>query len=252
MVQVLEVTPNTPHGPLTNLTLLAKFYDPLYYDHDQDDVDPFLCVDRDYSHETAAYTALAKLQGKVIPKYYGSYSLELSVNKTTKRFVRLILMELVPGSSMQQLDPVNSSQRERQTIVKSVVDIESLIYTHNVFHRDVFPRNILILDRNARSRYGKVVIIDLASSDIGRSRFPEIPAEEDKFLPGVPISPLLRWNEARWPDPQTRFGTWVDWAWQPWLEHHYGSTRASITDEMRSIWLPFSFTSPPPEPPGFS
>lgn len=31
-----------------NLTLVAKLYDPLYFDQDQDDADPFLCVNRDY------------------------------------------------------------------------------------------------------------------------------------------------------------------------------------------------------------
>lgn len=181
-VQILEVTPNTPHSPPTDLILLAKLYDPLYHDHDQDDVDPFLCVDRDYSHETAAYSALTELQGRSIPKYYGSYSLELTVNKTAKRFVRLILMELISGKSMQQLDPADFPQLERQKIIKSVVDIESLIYTHNVFHRDVYPRNILVLSRDVPSRSGRVVIVDFASSDIGRSRFPDIPADEDRFF----------------------------------------------------------------------
>lgn len=45
-VQVLNVTPTTTHGLLTNQTLVVKLYDPLYFDHDQDDADPFLCVDR--------------------------------------------------------------------------------------------------------------------------------------------------------------------------------------------------------------
>ncbi|OAX78680.1 hypothetical protein ACJ72_07011 [Emergomyces africanus] len=53
------------------LLILAKIYDPLYYDHEQDDADPFLCVDRDYSPETAVYNALPT--------------------------------QIVPGNSMQQL-----------------------------------------------------------------------------------------------------------------------------------------------------
>lgn len=81
-VQVLNVTPTTTHGLQTNQTLVAKFYDPLYFDHEQDGADPFLCVDRDYSRETAAYTALSKLQGTVTPKHYGSYSLEIPVDAT--------------------------------------------------------------------------------------------------------------------------------------------------------------------------
>lgn len=249
-VQIQEAKPGTPHGPPTDSILVAKFYDPLYYDHDQDDADPFLCVDRDYSHETAAYSALTKLQGKLIPKYYGSYSLELIVNKIAKRFVRLILIELIPGKSMQQLNPADFSQIERQMIIKLVIDTESLIYTHNVLHGDVFPRNILLPNSDKLSRSERIVLVDFALSSIGRSHFPNIPAEENRFLPGIPISPLLRWNEAY--EPQTRFGAWVDWDWQPWLEQHYRWTEASITDEMRSTWLPSFLTSTPPEPLGFS
>lgn len=142
--QVLRVTPTTNHGLPTNLTLVAKLYDPLYFDHDQDDADPFLCVNRDYSLETAAYTALSKLQGTVIPRHYGSYSLEIPVDATKKRFVRLILIEFIPGNSIQQLNPPGFSQLELQTIMKAVVDAESLIYTHNVQHRDIHPRNMLV------------------------------------------------------------------------------------------------------------
>lgn len=155
-VQVLKVTHTTTHGLPTNLTLIAKFYDPLYFDHDQDDADPFLCVNRDYSRETATYAALPKLQGMVIPKYYGSYSLEIAVDASEKRFVRLILIESIPGSSMQQLDPAGFSQLERQIIMKAVVDAESLIYTHNVQHRDIHPRNILVLSNVVPSHSRRV------------------------------------------------------------------------------------------------
>lgn len=170
-VQVLNVTPTTTHGLLTNQTLVAKLYDPLYFDHDQDDADPFLCVDRDYSRETATYTALSKLQGTVIPKYYGSYSLEIPVDATRKRFVRLILIELITGTSMQQLDPAGFSQLERQIIMKAVIDVESLIYTYNVQHRDIHPRNIIVAGKFAPSHSRKVVFIDFGKSVVGRSKF---------------------------------------------------------------------------------
>lgn len=251
-VQVLNVTPTTIHGLPTNQTLVAKLYDPLYFDHEQDDADPFLCVDRDYSHETAAYTALSKLQGTVIPKYYGSYSLEIPVDATNKRFVRLILIESIPGTSMQQLDPVGFSQLERQIIMKAVIDAESLIYAHDVQHKDIHPRNIIVLGNFEPSHSRKVVLIDFGKSIVGRSRFPEDPMEERQYLQGIPITPLLRWNEAWWPYLQTSFGAWIDWDWQPWLGYNYASTSASITEKMRSVWLPAFLNSPPHKPPGFS
>ncbi|KAK9491679.1 hypothetical protein V1508DRAFT_463020 [Lipomyces doorenjongii] len=79
---------------------LSHFYDSLYFDHEQDDANPFLCVDRDHSHEAAAYKALSVLQASTIPIYYGSYSMELPADATV-RSGRLILMELVPGISIQ-------------------------------------------------------------------------------------------------------------------------------------------------------
>lgn len=67
-------------GPrLVDLELVAKLYDPLYYDHSSDDADPFLCVDRHYTHETAAYVHLSG-SVNIIPRYYGSYSWKVSVN----------------------------------------------------------------------------------------------------------------------------------------------------------------------------
>ncbi|KKZ60625.1 hypothetical protein EMCG_04698 [[Emmonsia] crescens] len=73
-VQLKQVAPQNILP--TDNKLLAKIYDPLYYDHEQDDVDPFLCMDRDYSHEAAAYIALSKLYGTIIPRYFGSFTLK--------------------------------------------------------------------------------------------------------------------------------------------------------------------------------
>src|SRR6266480_2421035 len=42
------------------------------------------------------------------------------------------------------------------------------------------------------------------------------------------------------------FDPWIDWDWQPWLEYQYACTRSSITDHMRSIWLPYVLTEAPP------
>lgn len=136
--------------------------------------------------------------------------------------------------------------------MKAVVDAESLIYTHNVQHRDIHPRNMLATGKVIPSHSRTVVIIDYGKSVVGRSRCPEDPTEEQHYLPGVLITPLLRWNGAWWPYLQTFFGAWIDWDWQTWLEYHYGSTRTSMTEKMKSIWLPNFLTSPPSKPPGFS
>ena len=212
--------------------LVAKIYDPLYFDHEQDDADPLLCVDRDYSHETAAYTALSTLQGGVIPKYFGSFSIKIRHKPTAYRFVRLILIEFISGRSMRELETANLSMPIRQTIMKAVIDAETLMYTHNILHMDMRPANIIVC-RDAEVR--RVVIIDFGRCCIGRHPLPQL---HQKYLPGTRISPLLRWNE-----PMGLLGSWVDWKWRPWLEIVYEPKREFITEYMKSLWLP-----PEPEP----
>ncbi|KAJ8098149.1 hypothetical protein POJ06DRAFT_145796 [Lipomyces tetrasporus] len=182
----------------------------------------------------AAYKALSVLQGSTIPIYYGSYSLELPAEGTV-RSVRLILMEFVPGTSMQQLNPSDFSQLERQVIMNAVIDAESLVYTHNVRHSDIHPRNILVLSTATTTYDRRVVVVDFGKADVGRSPCPIDPEEEARYLPGVPISPLLRWNVAWWHHVQTYFRKWIDWDWQPWLEDNYGSIDTSSMGYMIKI-----------------
>ena len=88
--------------------LIAKIYDPLYFDHEQDDVNPFPAVDLVYTHEAAAYEKLKPLQGRIIPRYIASYSLSWPVNKNRSCDVRLILLDFVPGTLMQRLEPAKN------------------------------------------------------------------------------------------------------------------------------------------------
>ncbi|PGH28296.1 hypothetical protein AJ80_00187 [Polytolypa hystricis UAMH7299] len=239
VMQVKQVSPQNalPMGR----RLLAKIYDPLYFDHEQDDADPFLCVDRDYSHETASYMALRELYGKIVPYYFGSFTLRWHVDKASTRSVRLILIENIPGTSLQQLNPAHFSQLHRQSIMKAVIDAETSLYTHNVRHGDMHPRNILVLNAAEAPDARRVVIIDFGKSSTRRTPYLE---EEEQYLPGVEISPLLRWNKA-WGFWHA-FDPWIDWDWQPWLEYQYAFTRSSITDYMRSVWLPSVVTEAPP------
>ncbi|EGC44977.1 conserved hypothetical protein [Histoplasma capsulatum var. duboisii H88] len=243
-VHMVDKTPDISDLIPTDKHLVAKFYDPLYFDHEQDDADPFRYTDLAYSHETTAYQLLYPLQGTIIPRYYGSFTLELPIpNKSCSRSIRLILIEKVPGISMQCLNPTNYPQSERQNILKAIIDAESLLYTHDILHKDMHPRNVLVLDSADR----RVVLIDFGYCGIGRTPSNSSPEWKAKHLPGVPISPLLRWAQV-W-DRHANFHEWIDWDWQTWLEHCYEFTKASITEHMRSVWLPKTpSTLPPPRP----
>ncbi len=126
--------------------IVAKIYDPLYYDHEQDDVDPFVASDLAYAAETAAYETLTRLHGSVVPRYYGSYMFELfEPSMAATRAVRLILLEYIGGQAMRDLDPRDFSQRDRQDIIRGIIDAESALYAEGVFQRDLMPRNVMLL-----------------------------------------------------------------------------------------------------------
>ncbi|CAN6644425.1 hypothetical protein TRVA0_020S01794 [Trichomonascus vanleenenianus] len=76
--------------------LVAKVYDPLYViDDDGGYVDPFAVVDNDYTHEVRVYEELSDYQGGLIPIFYGSFSMDIPVEGSQTREVRLILLEYI-------------------------------------------------------------------------------------------------------------------------------------------------------------
>src|SRR2546423_12654125 len=143
--------------------------------------------------------------------------------------IRLILIENVPGISMQNLSPSNFTTAERQVITKAVIDSETALYNRDIVHRDIHPRNVLILSQPS-DHARKVVLVDFGLSRTSRCPFPEW---EEKHLPGVPISAMLRWIK-----PRKWFDGRVDWDWEAWVEQHYEHTRGSITEYMQRKWGP--------------
>lgn len=192
-VRVLDSTIGLP----TDIDILAKIYDPLYFNHIQDDMDIFRYTEYCYNKERAAYKHLVALQGSIIPKYYGSFTISLPVDGEDPRDVRLILLENVPGSPMNKMNPSSFKQAERQEIMKVVADSERAVYTHKVVNTDIHPRNILIppnpLDRGCRA-----VIVDFGMSYIISSY------EKIYPLPGVTrTGPLFHCL-----DPDDNFREW--------------------------------------------
>ncbi|KFY34528.1 hypothetical protein V494_06705 [Pseudogymnoascus sp. VKM F-4513 (FW-928)] len=112
-IRIINSTVDLP----TDVNILAKIYDPLYFNHFNDYLDIFQFTDYCYRRESAAYKHLVDLQGSVIPKYYGSYTISLPGNGKISRDVRLILTEVVPGPSMSELDPSGIEQAEQSLIL---------------------------------------------------------------------------------------------------------------------------------------
>ena len=91
-------------------------------------------------------------------RHHGSYSLDvpipIPIGFSTKRCVRITLMELIPESSMRSVDPHGFSQQARQQIIKSLIDISTLAYSREIILADTHPRNVLLT--NSVGEHGPV------------------------------------------------------------------------------------------------
>ena len=213
--------------------LVAKFYDPFYYDLTQDDVDPFRAVDEAYIKENLAYQYLKGAQGSLIPRHVGSFSCEFPLGAGS-RAVRLILIEYVEGTCMDTVDPYCLSQAARQNIMEKVVRTESYLYARKFDHRDNYPRNIIIRSKDLMHFANKdidVVLVDLESSDFGW----EIKKPDFDNA----ISPIIRWHERTDRMDPFRVTGWIDWEWQPWLERCFRGDPnfEPVTEAQRRAWL---------------
>ena len=219
-------------GSISKAPLVAKFYDPFYYDHVQDDVEPFRMVDYDYHRETLAYRYLNN-EVSITPRYYGSYTCEFPMSKGN-RAVRLILMEYIKGICMETLDPNVLSRAARQNIMEKVVRAESNLYARRFNHRDVFARNFMVQCKSStfEDKDLEVKMIDLTTSLFGW----EIETPERDGA----VSPIVRWHE-KWVNIRDDFTLrgWIDWDWQPWLEKCFEGdpTFMPVTEEQKRQWL---------------
>ncbi|KAN0073259.1 hypothetical protein V8E54_008479 [Elaphomyces granulatus] len=199
--------------------LVAKIYDPLYYpayknSSKRDDV--IMHADCDYSREAAAYNALGgPFEGAIIPKYYGSWTCDVTVDTPSgpsKRPVRLILMEFIDGVCMQDLNPNDLTEEERSNVMVKAVDAESTIAFHGVQHRDFVPRNVICSGNDLLSADLRVSIIDFNVSVVTRLAYSWTPSDNAQ----LPASPINRWEFH-----PLLFGDWIpdernEWLWKHW------------------------------------
>ncbi|OQD82898.1 hypothetical protein PENANT_c019G07586 [Penicillium antarcticum] len=159
IVQVCKAIPEAPPGLFNpGETLVAKVFDPLFVDTEDD--------------------ILHEFQGTHIPKLYGSFSRSIPVpeQKDSSRDVRLILIELVPGTSMQQDYPDLYSTKSRQKIIKQIIKIETRFYARSVGLTNLAPRNVMMTDDEDPTQ--------LVFLDFGDTYSPNVPKD---------ISPVSRW-----------------------------------------------------------
>ena len=267
-------------SPDSQAQIVAKLYDPLYFNHNQTDGDPFKLINSTYPTEAGAYSKLQQVQGKIIPRYYGSFTCSFPVTageaedndganeeekKAVKgvRHVRLILIEYIPGRSMYSLDPHSLDVTQRQTLLGAIIDAETAVFTENIKLNDVAPRNTMIRFRQSPNtaaegesmrraqsssenqaagdesqqelRLDTVVLMDFDVADLGRDS-PRLLKYfgEACYLPGVYISPLLRWAEY---SDMSAFEDWTEgWDWKDWISERYDQDRPGVTEAMKEVW----------------
>lgn len=228
-VRLLETT--SPLLPPKGTELVAKLYDPLYYDDEVGALDPFVCLDWDYTHEVKAYAILRNLQGHRIPKYYGSYSLTLPVDGERTRTVRMILIEHIPGLIMEDANPEFFDQTIRHDLMRSIVNLESELHGRNVSIMGLEPRKITLT--SPTSDRPQVMFVDLGATFFGQSRTHPAATDLNPIVGGY-ISPTLRWKEIH--KRPSLFSDWIDWDWDSWVDAEFAHTVAGITKEMRELY----------------
>jgi serine/threonine protein kinase len=163
---------------VVNGCMVAKIYDPLYYPATDDLLgkknDVVRDADTDYCYEAAAYNELipSSLQGKFIPEFYDSWVINI-LQDDTPRQVPMILMELIDGICMYDLDPKPLSEEERNTIITRVLEAEAQVFHHGVCHRDLHPRNIIISPHPSPSDLSvtpeaRIVLVDFNIAQVER------------------------------------------------------------------------------------
>ncbi|KAJ5095561.1 hypothetical protein NUU61_004917 [Penicillium alfredii] len=191
------IFPRRSSPALDTKLLVAKVYDPLYYDDAEYYINPFLAMNQNYTHEVRSYHHLSELQGDRIPRYYGSYSLDIPISHahqskdTTQpvpvRSVRMILVEQIAGTDMQSVESArlfssSSFQQVRQQIMKDVIELESLIYFKDIFLRDCCPRNMILSTPNEDGQTPHVVFIDFCHALFNRRPDDEVALSINFFV----------------------------------------------------------------------
>ncbi|KAF1939469.1 hypothetical protein EJ02DRAFT_255594 [Clathrospora elynae] len=228
---------------VVNGNMAAKIYDPLYdngldcYDNKRDVV---VLADGDYSREAAAYEELQRAPGaeaqNCTPEYYGSWTIEVETAlaraerlecKNYTRHVRLLLMEYIQVAVMSSISSLLLRQQVRSHILERVLQAEAVIFQAGVYHRDVSPRNVMIVESDSSDPDVRIIIIDFNVSTVRRlgSRSAQgYPNDGDTLFkwPGKMLGPIPRF----W-DNMAEFEV-RDWvpdnagAANNWLWEHFG------------------------------
>ena len=242
----------------TKRSLVAKFYDPFRAENEDDpELNFFWLADQEYAAEAAAYSRLTSLQGILFPRFFGSYTCELSTGLgNNTRSIRLILLEFIAGAVMTSFNEGevrNIPQAARKNIMFQIVEADSRAWALGVRHGDVHPRNVILetgFPHKSASRNEEVKdqtyfadpAVRLRLFDFGTANLGPFEIGLSEVFRGhrdKAISPILRWHvELRLYESFKKAG-WVDWDWSKWLKETWLNSTfyEPITREAEKAWL---------------
>ena len=159
---------------VVNDNMVAKIYDPLFYNPKHCLVDAVYTADGEYSREAAAYRYLQDYRNlsDILPTYFGSYTAQMTTTttiegrSTTYEYnVHMILIEYIRGRCMRDARRLALSSA-RQAIFKQCMDADMRLRHAGVRHGSVCPRNIILVGTDFEKPDVKVKIIDFGQSTI--------------------------------------------------------------------------------------
>ncbi|KAF8626039.1 hypothetical protein AX15_005129 [Amanita polypyramis BW_CC] len=129
-------------------------------DDDDDEVEPWLWEEyyfriyiECFKSEVGAYERLVVLQGRSIPKFYGSGKLLPIPSDLRAIEPRLVLMEYIPGLTLHDIDP----RLVRPDLYEPLLEAVAAFGGYGIFHNDIRQENIMFTPAEAPER---AVLID--------------------------------------------------------------------------------------------
>ena len=202
---------------IVNGDMLAKIFDPFYYDHFQEWSDPrdekktdiVGHAEENYLQEVAAFVELQQSPEarQFIPEYHGSWTIQVdtSIGKlcrgvTQARSVQLVLMEYIHGKCMQSVDPRSLTRKVRTCIVKEILRADAILAHAGVEHNDMYPRNIMIVGSDYLTPQLDIKILDFGISNVLRLQKTDTADKIAEVLrhryPGKIRSPIDKWSRS--------------------------------------------------------
>ncbi|KAL6705073.1 hypothetical protein ACN47E_007332 [Coniothyrium glycines] len=195
---------------VTDSGLVAKIFDPLYYDfYDSDSacqkIDICAQAKDEYMSEVAAYREFegSTNQGTVMPMYFGSWIFTVvhqACDTRVSRNVCMVLIERIQGISMLHIDPGYLNTEEKENIMYKLIEAEATLRTAGISHHDLAPRNVILSECSSLADPGlRLTIIDCASSTISRFHWGQRTGKSYH-------NPFWQWRGA---------SQWSAWGWLP-------------------------------------